>query len=68
MEVIAEEAGPEAAGLVASLMERNAVEAAWAEEQSRKGLERERDEWRERAFEAEARLERIEQRLAKLLD
>lgn len=67
-EQIGQEGGPEVLALVAAAMEQNARHSQWVAEQVQGGIERERDEWRERALDAEARLFRIEQRLLSLLD
>lgn len=61
------EKSPLTAGLVAALMERNYDEQVQIQERIRAGIEQERDEWRERALDAEARLRRIEDRIHGLL-
>lgn len=65
---IGEEGGSEAVSLVVNLMERSQREIDWAMDCTIKGLERERDEWRERALEAENRLFAAQNRVLALFD
>src|SRR5207245_2115987 len=67
MEAVAREGGPEAAGLLADLMAQSRRELESVERSLMRGVELERDEWKERALMAEAKLYRIEERLWMLL-
>lgn len=62
------EGGSESAKLLANIFEANAREQERLATTIQSGLERERDEWMERALAAEDRLHRIESRLFSLLD
>lgn len=68
MEEIAREGGPEAAGLVAGLMAHSAAEREAIEASVLASVERERDEWRDRALAAEARIAVAENRLLAIFD
>lgn len=59
---------PEAAGLLVQIMDHNARESERIAATVQQGIERERDEWRERALAAEAQLDRIYDRLMGLMD
>lgn len=59
MAAVAAEGGPQSAGLLADLMDRNARDIQWAQDRVNEGLERQRDEWRDRALDAEAELEAV---------
>lgn len=59
---------PEAAGLLVQVMDANARSAERLEAQLRTGIERERDQWKERAEAAEAMLERIQGRVLDLFE
>lgn len=61
------EQSPDAAGLLVQIMDQNAREAERMAASVQQWAEQERDEWRERALRAEARLDRIEARLWDLL-
>jgi hypothetical protein len=65
---ITEEGGSDAGKLLGDIFERNAREQEWLATTIQSSLERERDEWKARALDAEARLHRIEHRLFNLLD
>lgn len=68
MREIAEQGGPEAVGLVAALMDQSARERESVERSLFASIERERDEWRERALDAEHHLRTIRGRFLALLD
>lgn len=59
---------PEAAGLLVQFMDSNARHNEWLNNTIQSSLERECDEWKERALDAEARLARITDRLFSILD
>ena len=65
---IADEGGSDSVKLIGNLLEGNRREAEWLANTIQTGLERERDEWKDRAIAAEDRLRRIELRLFSLLD
>jgi hypothetical protein len=67
VQTIAEKAGPEAAGLLVSLVEQDRRHLDWVNSQLREGAERDRDEWKERALVAEDRLSRAERNLLRLV-
>jgi hypothetical protein len=64
---VGEEGGGEAVKLLGDIFAANAREQQWIADTVNRGLEAERDEWKERALIAEARLARIEDRLFSLL-
>lgn len=68
MTQIAEEGGPEAAGFVFSLMAQSTREREAIEASILVSIERERDEWRDRAIAAEGRLYRAQERLMEIFD
>lgn len=63
---IAERGGPNAVGTLVTIMDASARDAERIEGLVRRGIERERDEWRDRALDAEERLARIEDRVWEL--
>lgn len=65
---ITEEGGSNAGKLLGDIFERNAREQEWLATTIQSSLERERDEWKARALDAEERLQRIENRLFLLLN
>ncbi len=62
------EIDPEAVGIVADYMTRSAEDTARIEKMVREWDLRELDEWKRRALDAEARLDRIEANFNGLLD
>lgn len=65
---IAEEGGPSAVGALVTIMDANARHVESIEGLVRQGIENERDEWRERALNAEERLARIQNRILGFLE
>lgn len=64
---VAQEGGPDAAGLVFAIVRNNAEAAERMDARIREWVEQERDEWKARALAAGAQLDRIEQRILGLL-
>lgn len=64
---IAEQGGPNAIDWLVTFMAANEREAEWCDGVILRGVERERDEWQQRALAAEDRLRRIENRIWDLL-
>jgi hypothetical protein len=64
---VAEEGGSSSVKLLGDIFAAQAREQEWLADTIQGGLERERDEWRERALYAEDRLHRIEERILGLL-
>lgn len=58
---------PEASGLLAGIMQRNADDAARLDAQIREGVEADRDQWRERALWAEAELDGVRRNIERLM-
>ena len=65
--VVAEEGGTESLTLIGNILEGNRREAEWLANTIQASLEAERDDWKARALEAEARIRRIEDRWFDLL-
>lgn len=65
---ITEEGGSESVRLIGNILDSNRREQEWLAATIQSSIEQERDEWKERALEAEARLRRIESRLFSMLD
>lgn len=63
MATIAEKLGPEGAGLVAGLMDRNRRDQEWVDNALRGSLERDIEEWKARALAAEEELVSIRRRV-----
>jgi hypothetical protein len=65
---IAEEGGKDSLALIGNILDSNRREQEWLASTIQSSLERELDDWKQRALAAEERLHRIEGRLFGLLD